>query len=90
MQLFLQLALLLLQPPLVLQEFALLHLQLPHLLLAGLVLFLQFCQSGQQCITLWAGQGGVVTPKVFSACVASRAFLCPPASTDSPGLPTLY
>lgn len=63
MQLFLQLALLLLHPPLVLQELTLLHLQLPHLLLAGLVLFLQFCQSGQQCVTLWVGVGveGVVT-----------------------------
>lgn len=56
-QLFLQLALLLLQSPLILQEFTLLHLQVPHLLLAGFVLVLQFCQSGQQCITLWRGGG---------------------------------
>lgn len=52
MQLFLQLALLLLHPPLIFQEFALLHLQRLYLLLAGLVLFLQFCQSGQQRIAL--------------------------------------
>lgn len=54
-QLLLQLALLLLQPPLVLQDFALLPLQVPDLLLAGFELVLQFCQSGQQCITLRAG-----------------------------------
>lgn len=51
-QLLLQLALLLLQPLLILQELTLLHLQLAQLLLAGLELLLQFCQSGQQRITL--------------------------------------
>lgn len=68
-QLFLQLALLLLHPPLILQELTLLHLQLPHLLLAGLVLFLQFCQSGQHCITLWMGRAwkGGYSVRYFSA-----------------------
>lgn len=61
-QLFLQLALLLLQSPLILQEFTLLHLQAPHLLLAGFELVLQFCQSGQQCITLWWGGGRAGLP----------------------------
>lgn len=56
MQLFLQLALLLLQPPLILQELTLFHLQVRNLLLAGFELVLQFCQSGQQCITLWVGR----------------------------------
>lgn len=56
MQLLLQLALLLLQPPLILQELTLFHLQVPNLLLVGLELLLQLCQSGQQCITLWVGR----------------------------------
>lgn len=55
-QLLLQLALFFLQPPLVLQELTLFHLQVPNLLLAGSELVLQFCQSGQQCITLWVGR----------------------------------
>lgn len=57
MQLFLQLALLLMQSPLIRQEFTLLHLQVPHLLLAGFELVLQLCQSGQQCVTLQVGSG---------------------------------
>lgn len=74
-QLFLQPALLLLHPPLILQELALLHLQLPQLLLAGLVPFLQFCQSGQHCVTLWAGRvRTAVTRTYFSALCLAEPF----------------
>lgn len=79
MQLFVQLALRLLHPPLPLQELALLHLQPRHLLLAGLVPLLQFCQSEEQCVTLWTGQGA-------QGCLlweaGSLAFLCPMRSAE--------
>lgn len=88
-QLFLQLALILLQPPLILQEFTLLHLQLPHLFLADLELVLQFCQLGQHCITLWVGWG----MQAWLLCEvhfwgASRAPVCSPASCEFPGFPS--
>lgn len=94
-QLFLQLALLLLHPPLLLQELALLHLQLAHLLLAGLVPLLQFCQSEEQGVTLRAGRvrygGGAVTlgGRLPRLCLSNWAqeCLCALTSRDSSGSP---